>query len=155
MSRALGSCLPLARRLITQSQTLTIRLASTSASGSLPPSTSSPSGSSSAESESPRSSDGTTHYRIILRRSAIGLPDYASRTLKALGIHRRMQTVYHRHSPETAGKILRVKELVEVQNVRPEEVRTKAEAKKERKPPRGYSVIRAKDAPWSIVEGPP
>jgi hypothetical protein len=28
-------------------------------------------------------------------------------TLAALGIHRRNQTVYHKHSPDIAGKILR------------------------------------------------
>jgi len=63
-----------------------------------------------------------------------------------------MQTVYHPHSPEVAGKILTVKELVEVENVPGEAVRTKLEQKIERKPTRGYRVIgsRLKEIPSSL-----
>jgi large subunit ribosomal protein L30 len=59
-----------------------------------------------------------------------------------IGIHRRMQTVYMPHSGVAAGKILRVKELVEVQNVRTDEVRTKKQQREERKAPRGYVVMK-------------
>lgn len=52
-----------------------------------------------------------------------------------------MQTVYHPHSPECAGKILRVKELVEVQNVPASEVRSAKEQREERKAKRGYVVV--------------
>ena len=83
----------------------------------------------------------TTHFKITLRRSAIALGEKKQGTLKALGLHRRMQTVYHRHSPETAGKILRVKELLEVENVPEELVRTKQQQRQERKADRGYAVI--------------
>jgi ribosomal protein L30/L7E len=62
-------------------------------------------------------------------------------TLTSLGIHRRNQTVYHRHSPEAAGKILRVKELVEVENVSEDMVRTKEEQTRERRAARGYKVV--------------
>ncbi|PFH51114.1 hypothetical protein AMATHDRAFT_3378 [Amanita thiersii Skay4041] len=86
----------------------------------------------------------TTHFKITLRRSAISLGDKKQGTLKALGLHRRMQTVYHKHSPEVVGKILAVKELVEVENVPPELVRTKQEQRQERKAPRGYTVVRDK-----------
>ena len=55
-----------------------------------------------------------------------------------------MQTVYHPHSPEVAGKILRVKELVEVENVPAEAVKTKLEQRLERKPPKGYNVVSSK-----------
>ncbi|EPS93531.1 hypothetical protein FOMPIDRAFT_131207, partial [Fomitopsis schrenkii] len=79
-----------------------------------------------------------THYRITLRRSAISLPSNIKGTLVALGIHRRMQTVYHRHTPDIAGKILRVKELVQVENVPASAVRTKTEQRQERKAVRGY-----------------
>ncbi|KAF8885477.1 hypothetical protein BD779DRAFT_1418302, partial [Infundibulicybe gibba] len=82
-----------------------------------------------------------THYKITLRRSAISLGSKIKGTLVSLGIHRRMQTVYHPHSPEAAGKILRVKELVEVSNVSPDGVRTKLEMRKERMAPRGYKVV--------------
>lgn len=93
-----------------------------------------------AESSSTASHE-PTHFAITLHRSAIGLPDNISRTLEALGIHRRMQTVYHRFSPDIAGKILQVKELVQVRNVPPSEVRTPEEARNLRKAVRGYEVI--------------
>ncbi|KAG6911370.1 hypothetical protein DXG01_001041 [Tephrocybe rancida] len=82
-----------------------------------------------------------THYKITLRRSAISLGDKIKGTLIALGIHRRMQTVYHRHTPEAAGKILRVKELVEVHNVPASQVKTAGEQRLERKAPRGYKIV--------------
>ena len=86
------------------------------------------------------SSEPLTHFRITLKRSAISLPERIKGTLVSLGIHRRLQTVYHEHSSINAGKILRVKELVEVQNVPASAVRTKTEQRKERKAPRGYTV---------------
>lgn len=52
-----------------------------------------------------------------------------------------MQTVYHRHSPDIAGKILRVKELVQVENVPASAVRTKTEQRQERKSVRGYQKV--------------
>lgn len=55
-----------------------------------------------------------------------------------------MQTVYHEHSPVNAGKILAVKELVEVENVSASAVRTKTEQKYERKAVRGYQVVSSK-----------
>jgi large subunit ribosomal protein L30 len=87
------------------------------------------------------SSQHNTHFRITLRRSAIGLPKSSKRTLEALGIHRKGATVFQAHSPEAAGKILRVKELVEVQNVPADAVKTKTEMRVERKAVRGYRVI--------------
>ncbi|KAI0050526.1 hypothetical protein FA95DRAFT_1555654 [Auriscalpium vulgare] len=100
----------------------------------------SPQASTSTSSDSP--SEPNTHYRITLRRSAISLGERKKGTLVALGIHRRMQTVYHLHNPETAGKILALKELVEVENVPASAVRTKTEQKWERKAPRGFVVVR-------------
>ncbi|KAI0312314.1 hypothetical protein OF83DRAFT_1042512, partial [Amylostereum chailletii] len=84
-----------------------------------------------------------THYRITLRRSAISLGARIKGTLVALGLHRRMQTVYHRHNPETAGKILAVKELVEVENVPESAVRDKTEQRRERRAPRGFQVVKS------------
>jgi hypothetical protein len=52
-----------------------------------------------------------------------------------------MQTVYHPFSPDIAGKILQVKELVEVRNVIEDDVRTPEEARRERKAVRGYEVV--------------
>jgi large subunit ribosomal protein L30 len=89
----------------------------------------------------PSGEEPLTHYRITLRRSAIALPKHIKGTLVSLGIHRRMQTVYHEHSPINAGKILAVKELVEVENVPASAIRTKQEQRQERKAPRGYKLV--------------
>ncbi|KAI1784897.1 hypothetical protein LXA43DRAFT_174553 [Ganoderma leucocontextum] len=88
--------------------------------------------------------ESLTHFRITLRRSAISLPLNIKGTLAALGIHRRLQTVYHRHTPDIAGKILTVKELVTVQNVPESAVRTKLEQRQDRKSSRGYQVTGSK-----------
>lgn len=58
-----------------------------------------------------------THYLVTLQRSAMGLPTYASRTLESLGLKKRYSCVLHPFSATTAGQILRVKELVKVENV--------------------------------------
>jgi len=94
----------------------------------------------------PPSSDGipNTHFKITLRRSAISLGDKMKGTLVSLGIHRRFQTVYHKHTPEVAGKILKLKELLEVENVPDYLVKTKQQQRRERKAPRGYKVVGSK-----------
>ncbi|KAH9847858.1 hypothetical protein C2E23DRAFT_846833 [Lenzites betulinus] len=97
-----------------------------------------------APSSSAAASEPLTHFRITLRRSAISLPKNVKGTLEALGIHRRLQTVYHRHCPDIAGKILRVKELVTVQNVPASAVRTKLEQRMDRRASRGYVVAGSK-----------
>ncbi|KAH7325297.1 hypothetical protein B0J17DRAFT_681800 [Rhizoctonia solani] len=94
-----------------------------------------------ATSSTPTQQTTPSHFRITLRRSAIGLPKASKRTLEALGIHRRGAVVFQKHTPEAAGKILRVKELVEVQNVPADEVKTKQEMRLDRKAVRGYSVV--------------
>jgi large subunit ribosomal protein L30 len=88
----------------------------------------------------PKEAEPNTHYKITLRRSAIALGERKQGTLAALGIHRRHQTVYHAHSPDIAGKILSVKELLEVENVPTSAVRTKEEQRQERKASRGFVV---------------
>lgn len=55
-----------------------------------------------------------------------------------------MQTVYHLHTPEAAGMILAVKELVEVENVPASAVRTAGQQRVERKSPRGFVVVGSK-----------
>lgn len=114
---------------------LTLRSLTTAASVSTPEALSS--------AHSDETSD-LTHYRITLVRSAIALPKRSKATLVSLGIHRRMQTVYHPHNPINAGKILRVKELVTVENVPASAVRTKTEQRKERRPGRGFVVTGSK-----------
>jgi len=85
-------------------------------------------------------SSAPTHFKITLLRSAIGLPQRYRQTLETLGIHRRGRTVFHVHNQVTAGKILRVKELVQVQNVHASEVKTQTEMRRERKAVRGYTI---------------
>ncbi|KAG2051317.1 hypothetical protein BDR06DRAFT_862387, partial [Suillus hirtellus] len=74
-----------------------------------------------------------THFKITLRRSAIALGERKKETLVAFGLYRRMQPVYNVHSPEAAGTILKVKELVEVENVLAKAVHSRSEQRKERK----------------------
>ncbi|KAJ7489008.1 hypothetical protein FB451DRAFT_1223489 [Mycena latifolia] len=85
-----------------------------------------------------------SHFKITLRRSAISLGDKKKGTLAALGLHRRHQTVFHKHTPDIAGKILSIKELLEVQNVPASEVRNKQEQRAERKAPKGFEVVGSK-----------
>ena len=103
--------------------------------------TTSPTTTSSPTTVSSPSSEPLTHFKITLRRSAISLGDKKKGTLVSLGIHRRHQTVYYPHSPEVAGKILSVKELLEVESVPESLVRTKQEQRSERKAARGYQVV--------------
>jgi large subunit ribosomal protein L30 len=90
--------------------------------------------------DQPPDCSAPSHFKITLLRSAIGLPQRYRQTLESLGIHRRGQTVFHAHNPVTAGKILRVKELVQVQNIDANEVKTKTEMRKGRKAVRGYAI---------------
>ncbi|KAJ3506968.1 hypothetical protein NLJ89_g6564 [Agrocybe chaxingu] len=113
------------------------------------PQTSASASSSSAPTPAPtlelQSPPPDTHFKITLRRSAISLGDKIKGTLKSLGIHRRFQTVYFPFSPEVAGKILRVKELVEVENVPTHMVMNKQQQRQARKATRGYKVVGSRD----------
>lgn len=79
-------------------------------------------------------------FRITLHRSAIGLPERTRGVLAALGLRRRMQTVFHPVEPQFAGMILKVKELVRVQEV--ETRLSKKEVKGARTPDAGFYVER-------------
>ncbi|PYH45223.1 mitochondrial 54S ribosomal protein uL30m [Aspergillus saccharolyticus JOP 1030-1] len=79
-----------------------------------------------------------SYFRITLVRSAIGLPRRTTDVLKALGLKKRMATVFHAVSPSVAGQIMKVKELVEVQEV--DKRLTKQEVHLERKPDPGYYI---------------
>lgn len=59
----------------------------------------------------------------------------------ALGLRRRMKTVFHPVSPQVAGHIMKVKELLSVSEV--EKPMTQAELRQERKPDPGYYIERA------------
>lgn len=85
------------------------------------------------------------YFRITLMRSAIGLPTKVSGVLKALGLRRRMDTVYQPVSPDSAGQIMKVKELVDVTEV--EHAVSRRVQKELRRPDPGFWVERrAKDS---------
>ncbi|KAF4126354.1 Ribosomal protein L30/L7E [Geosmithia morbida] len=77
-------------------------------------------------------------FRVTLHRSAIGLPERTRGVLKALGLRRRAQSVFHPVSPQAAGMILKVKELVRVKEVA--ESMTKSELKATRTPDPGFYI---------------
>ncbi|KAK8198672.1 39S ribosomal protein L33, mitochondrial [Zalaria obscura] len=85
-------------------------------------------------------------FRITLMRSAIGLPKQTSGVLKALGLRKRLRTVYHPVSPQVAGQIFAVKELVDVQEV--DQKLSKEEMKELRRPDTGFYVENRAD--WSV-----
>ena len=71
-------------------------------------------------------------------RSGIGLPTRTQGVLRALGLRRRMKTVFFPVTPEVAGQIMKVKELVAVQEV--DKAMTKEELRDERRPDTGYYI---------------
>ncbi|KAK3397426.1 ribosomal protein L30p/L7e-domain-containing protein [Sordaria brevicollis] len=77
-------------------------------------------------------------FRITLHRSAIGLPKRTHGVLAALGLRKRNQTVFHPVEPQFAGMLMKVKELVRVEEVPFR--KTKRELKDERKPEPGFVV---------------
>jgi large subunit ribosomal protein L30 len=82
-----------------------------------------------------------SYFRITLMRSGIGLPKRTQGVLKALGLRQRMKTVFYPVTPEVAGQIMRVKELIAVREV--DRALTKEELKAERKPDPGFYMERA------------
>ena len=82
-----------------------------------------------------------SYFRITLTRSGIGLPERVQGVLHALGLSRRMKTVFFPVSPQVAGQIMKVKELVEVQEV--DRPLSQFELKAERKPDPGFYLEKA------------
>ncbi|KAF8477535.1 mitochondrial 54S ribosomal protein YmL33 [Kalaharituber pfeilii] len=78
------------------------------------------------------------YFKVTLLRSGIGMPKRINGILYALGLHKRMRTVYHPVSPDIAGMIMKVKELVSVSEV--DYALTRKEQHELRKPPKGYYV---------------
>jgi large subunit ribosomal protein L30 len=79
-----------------------------------------------------------TFFRITLIRSAIGLPSKSLNVLKALGLRKRMATVFHPVTPDVAGQIMKVKELVAVSEV--DQAMTKGEVHQARVPEKGFYI---------------
>ncbi|KAL5364851.1 hypothetical protein BJX96DRAFT_158057 [Aspergillus floccosus] len=92
-----------------------------------------------------------SYFRITLLRSAIGLPRRTTDVLKALGLKKRMATVFHPVSPSVAGQIMRVKELIDVQEV--DRRLTKQEVHLERKPDPGYYIEQKSGTEWKEKRG--
>lgn len=80
-------------------------------------------------------------FKITLIRSAIGLPAKTSGVLRALGLKKRMATVFHPVSSDVAGQILKVKELVAVSEV--EKALEPSEMRAARRPDAGFYIERA------------
>ncbi|KAK1986389.1 ribosomal protein L30 [Colletotrichum cereale] len=80
-------------------------------------------------------------FRVTLHRSAIGLPKSTRGVLEALGLRRRSQTVFHPVNPQFAGMILKVKELVRVEEV--DRAMTQPELRELRRPDPGFYVEKA------------
>ncbi|GJJ78546.1 large subunit ribosomal protein L30 [Entomortierella parvispora] len=58
------------------------------------------------------------YYKVTQTRSLIGVPKSTIKVLKSLGLGRRIgRPVFQPHNPAAAGKILKVKELVKVENM--------------------------------------
>lgn len=78
-------------------------------------------------------------FKVTQLKSTIGLPNLYKETLQTLGLRRRNQTVYHKITPQQAGQIARVKELVKVE-LSPV-FKNKVQMREERKSEPGFSII--------------
>jgi ribosomal protein L30 len=92
-----------------------------------------------------------SYFRITLHRSFIGLPKRTRGVLAALGLHRRGQLVFHPVSAQFAGMIMKVKELVQVEEV--DRALTKKEVHLERKPDAGFWVEAAQRSVFEDTKG--
>ncbi|KAI1201884.1 ribosomal protein L30p/L7e-domain-containing protein [Nemania serpens] len=82
-----------------------------------------------------------SYFRVTLHRSGIGLPKRTRGVLAALGLRKRCQTVFHPVTPDSAGMIMKVKELVVVHEVAA--ALTSKQLREERKPEPGFWIERA------------
>lgn len=85
----------------------------------------------------------TSYFRITLHRSSIGMPHRTRAVLTALGLHKRGKTVFHPVHPQFAGMVMKVKELVRVEEV-PRKL-TPVEIRAERTPDPGFWVEKSAD----------
>ncbi|KAK3215200.1 hypothetical protein GRF29_19g2568866 [Pseudopithomyces chartarum] len=80
------------------------------------------------------------YFRITLMRSGIGMPQKVQGVLHALGLRKRMTTVYHPVTQSVAGQIMRIKELVDVKEVK--HAMSKEQMRAARRPDKGYYIER-------------
>lgn len=81
-------------------------------------------------------STAAKYYKVTLTRSTIGLSQDYRAAAKTLGLFRLNQSSYQPVNASTAGLILKLKEIVRVQNV--DQIPEKSAAKKTE---RGYKVV--------------
>ncbi|KAI0485499.1 hypothetical protein F4859DRAFT_511700 [Xylaria cf. heliscus] len=98
-----------------------------------------------------------SYFRVTLQRSAIGLPQRTRGVLAALGLRKRCQTVFHPVTPDAAGMIMKVKELVRVEEV--ERALTTKQLRDERRPDPGFWIEKAvprggADARYGLLSNP-
>ncbi|KAF3914231.1 hypothetical protein AA313_de0202474 [Arthrobotrys entomopaga] len=77
-------------------------------------------------------------FKVTLLRSGIGMPEKKLGVLKALGLRKRMRTVFHKITPATAGQLMKVKELISVSTA--SKKLTRRQMHELRKPPTGFVV---------------
>ncbi|KAG0348624.1 39S ribosomal protein L33, mitochondrial [Podila humilis] len=71
-----------------------------------------------ATTESAVTSAAEGYYKVTQTRSLIGVPKSTIKVLKSLGLGRKIgRPVFQPHNAAAAGKILKVKELVKVENM--------------------------------------
>jgi large subunit ribosomal protein L30 len=73
-----------------------------------------------------------SYFRITLMRSGIGMPVKTQGVLHALGLKKRMTTVYHPVTQSVAGQIMRIKEV--------KNPMTKEQMRAARRPDPGYFI---------------
>jgi ribosomal protein L30 len=78
-------------------------------------------------------------YRITLKRSTIGLPQKYKTTVQRLGLKRTGSVVYQKVSADSAGQVLRIKELVDVEIV--DRALSKRVERENRKSDPGFTVL--------------
>ncbi|KAI9144900.1 hypothetical protein BKA69DRAFT_1051991 [Paraphysoderma sedebokerense] len=57
------------------------------------------------------------YFKVTLLRSTIGLPRATRKTVTALGLKKPHSVVYQPVNPSTAGSILKLKEILKVENM--------------------------------------
>ena len=77
-------------------------------------------------------------FKITLIRSSIGLPKKTQGVLNALGLRKRMATIFKPVNAANAGQIMKIKELVAVSEV--ETAMSDAEMREMRRPDPGYYI---------------
>lgn len=78
-------------------------------------------------------------FKVTLHRSAIGLPKRTQGVLASLGLRKRSQVVFHPVGAQFAGMIMKVKELVRVEEV--DRALTRKQLTASRRPDRGFELV--------------